>query len=139
MLFLKIGTRFAIKRCKVKNSILMISDINRIRIYSVLLIAIFVFSAIKTINKNKQNTQKDTSKVSTIKNQNNDLLKEYQYYSNLSEDITVKFFDQNDNLVYEGEIKSGEKINDKKLLLLLLDSDFLNDSNITTRYKIFRN
>ncbi len=117
----------------------MIRDILRIRIYSVLLIAIFVFSVIKAINKNKQNTQKDTSKVSTIKNQNNDLLKEYQYYSNLSEDISVKFFDQNDNLVYEGEIKSGEKINDKKLLLLLLDSDFLNDSNITTRYKIFRN
>ncbi len=117
----------------------MISDINRIRIYSVLLIAIFIFSAIKAINKNKQNTQKDTPKVSTIKYQNNDLLKEYQFYSNLSEDITVKFFDQNNNLVYEGEIKSGEKINDKKLLLLLLDSDFLNNSNLTTRYKIFRN
>lgn len=117
----------------------MISDILRIRIYSVLLIAIFVFSVIKAINKNKQNTQKDTSKVSTIKYQNNYLLKEYLYYSNLSKDITVKFFDQNDNLVYEGEIKSGEKINDKKLLLLLQDSDFLNDSNITTQYKIFKN
>jgi len=117
----------------------MIRDILRIRIYSVLLIAIFVFSVIKAINKSKQNTQKDTSKVSTIKYQSNDLLKEYLYYSNLNEDITVKFFDQNDNLVYEGGIKSGEKINDKKLLLLLQDSDFLNDSNITTQYKIFKN
>ena len=117
----------------------MISDIKRIRIYSVLLIAIFIFSAIKAIHKSKQNTKKDAPKVSTIKYQSPDLLKDYQYYSNLSEDISVKFFDQNDKLVYEGEIKSGEKINDKKLLLLLLDSDFLDDSNITTRYKIFRN
>ena len=117
----------------------MISDINRIRIYSFLLIAIFLFSAIKAIHKNKQSTKKETPKVSTIKYQSPNLLKEYQYYSNLSEDITVKFFDQNDTLVYEGEIKSGERINDKKLLLLLLDSDFLNNSNITTQYKIFRN
>ncbi len=128
-----------IKGCQGQKLNFMISDIKRIRIYSVLLIAIFIFSAIKAIHKSKQDTTKDAPKVSTIKYQSPNLLEDYQYYSNLSEDISVKFFDQTDPLVYEGEIKSGEKINDKKLLLLLLDSDFLNDSNITTRYKIFRN
>lgn len=49
---------------------------------------------------------------------------------------TVKVFNHNDELVYEGFVKDMEDIKDKKLLSLLHKSDFLMRFENTSYYKL---
>ncbi len=49
---------------------------------------------------------------------------------------TIKVFNHNDELIYEGNAKSKDDIKDKKVLALLLKSDFLMRNGNTSYYKI---
>ena len=50
---------------------------------------------------------------------------------------TVKIFDANDELIYEAVVEDIETTEDKKLLLLINQSDFLMSYANTSYYKLF--
>ena len=86
---------------------------------------------------------KDTTAVDSEAALMAEILEQWEEEENLLAEFkalnppTVKIFDANDELIYEAVVEDIETTEDKKLLLLINQSDFLMSYANTSYYKLF--